>query len=53
MISLILMILAMLLFGIAAFVNAPPNEPLRGKLLCFGLACMAAAEVFARYPGAK
>jgi hypothetical protein len=46
MLSLILLVFALVLFLIAAFVN--PVEPWRGKLLCFGLACMAGAELVGR-----
>jgi ABC-type transport system involved in multi-copper enzyme maturation permease subunit len=43
MLSLILLVFALVLFIIAGFVN--PVDPWRGKLLCFGLACMAGAEI--------
>lgn len=43
MLSTILMVFALVLFLIAAMVN--PVEPWRGRLLCFGLACMAGATL--------
>ena len=43
-ISLVLLVFALVLFTIAGAINQP--DPWRGKLLCFGLACMAAAFVF-------
>ena len=46
MLSLILLVFALVLFIIAGFVN--PVDPWRGKLLCFGLACLAGAELVSR-----
>lgn len=46
MLSLILLVFALVLFLVAAFVN--PVDPWRGKLLCLGLACMAGAEIVVR-----
>jgi len=43
MLSLILLVFALVLFAVAGLVN--PAEPWRGKLLCFGLACLAGAEI--------
>jgi hypothetical protein len=43
MLSLILLVFALVLFLIGAFVN--PVDPWRGRLLCLGLACMAGAEL--------
>jgi hypothetical protein len=48
MLSLILLVFALVLFVIAGFVN--PAEPWRGRLLCFGLACLAGAELAGRVP---
>lgn len=47
MLSLILYVFALVLFILAGFLN-PPNEPWRSKLVCFGLACIAGAEIVAR-----
>jgi hypothetical protein len=47
MLSLILLVFALVLFVIAGFLN-PPNEPWRSKLVCFGLACLAGAEIAVR-----
>jgi hypothetical protein len=46
MLSLILLVFALVLFVVAGFVN--PAEPWRGRLLCFGLACLAGAEIIGR-----
>ena len=44
MLSLILLVFALVLFVIGAFVN--PVDPWRGRrLLCLGLACIAGAEI--------
>lgn len=43
MFTAFLLLLAVVLFLVGAFVN--PAEPSRGKLLCLGLACVAAAEL--------
>lgn len=48
MLSLILLVFALVLFIVAALVN--PAEPWRGKLLCFGLACLAGAEIVRSAP---
>ena len=48
MLSLILLVFALVLFLIGAFVN--PVDPWRGRLLCIGLACIAGAEIVARTP---
>ena len=48
MLSLILLMFAFVLFVVARFINPP--DPWRGRLLCYGLACMAAAELAAKYP---
>jgi hypothetical protein len=45
MLSLILLVFALVLFVLAAFVNQPDPSPARGRLVCFGLACMVAAEI--------
>ena len=45
MLSLILLVFALVLFVLAAFVNQPDPSPARGRLACFGLACLAAAEI--------
>ncbi len=45
MLSLILLVFALVLFVVAGLTAA---EPWRGKLLCFGLACLAGAEIVAR-----
>lgn len=44
MLSLILLVFAFVLFVVAGALN--PAEPWRGRLLCFGLACLVAAELF-------
>ena len=46
MLSLILLVFALVLFLLAAFNNAP-SDP-RGRLACFGLACLAGAEIAIR-----
>jgi len=46
MLSLILLVFALVLFVCAGVINAA--EPWRGKLLCFGLACLAGAEIVNR-----
>jgi hypothetical protein len=48
MLSLILLVFALVLFLLAAWVNPP--DPWRGRLMCFGLACMAGADLVARFP---
>ena len=48
MLSLILLVFALVLFVLAAFVNQPDPSPARGRLACFGLACLAGAEILAR-----
>jgi hypothetical protein len=50
MLSLILLVFALVLFLLAAFVpGIDPNlNPLRSRLTCFGLACLAGAEILAR-----
>ena len=45
MLSLILLVFALVLFFLAAFVPAPPESVLRSRLVCFGLACIAGAEI--------
>lgn len=47
MVPLILYVFALVLFVLAGFLN-PPNEPWRSKLVCFGLACVAGAEILTR-----
>ena len=49
MLTLILLVFALVLFCIAAFVN--PVDPWRGKLCCIALACWVASELIARLPG--
>ena len=44
MLSLILLVFAFSLFVIAAFARPEP-EPWRGRMFCFGLACLALAEI--------
>ena len=46
MLSLILLVFALVLILLAAFNNAP-SDP-RGRLACFGLACLAGAEIAIR-----
>lgn len=45
MLSFILLVFALVLFLLAAFV---PVDPWRGRLACFGLACLAGAELLGR-----
>ena len=46
MLSLILLVFALVLFIIAgAFRFAPTDEPVRGRIVCFGLACAVGANV--------
>jgi hypothetical protein len=46
MLSLILTVFALVLFLLAAFVDAPnPPNRLIGRLACFGLACLAGAAI--------
>lgn len=49
MLSLILLIFALVLFIVAAFLS-PSAEPWRGKLGLLGLACWVAAEIFKAVP---
>jgi hypothetical protein len=49
MLSLILLVFALVLFIISAFVN--PVDPWRGRLVCFGLACAVGAALAAFGPG--
>jgi hypothetical protein len=51
MLSLILLVFAFVLFVIAGAVN-PPENPWRSRLVCFGLACVALADIVVRAPGA-
>jgi hypothetical protein len=44
MLSLILLVFALVLFVLAGLIN-PANEPWRTRLVCFGLACLAGAEI--------
>jgi uncharacterized membrane-anchored protein YjiN (DUF445 family) len=48
MLSLILLIFALVLFLISAFVN--PVDPWRGKLCCIAFACWVGAELISRVP---
>ena len=50
MLSLILLVFALVLFLIAGLVGAAV-EPWRNRLVCFGLACLAGAEIVGRVPG--
>ncbi len=45
MLSLILLVFALVLFLLAAWVNPP--EPWRGRLACLGLASLAGSELAA------
>jgi cytochrome c oxidase assembly factor CtaG len=47
MLSLILLVFAFVLFVIAGFVRPEP-EPWRARMVCFGLACLALAEIVTR-----
>ena len=49
MLSLILLVFAFVLFVIAGFVRPEP-EPWRGRMICFGLACLALAEIVRNVP---
>lgn len=49
MLSLILLVFALVLFVVAAFVNPAP-EPWRNRLICFGLACWVGAEIVRNAP---
>ena len=48
MLSLLLLVFALVLFVIGAFVN--PVDPWRGRLLCLGLACIAGADIVSHVP---
>ena len=48
MLTLILLVFALVLFCIAAFVN--PVEPWRGKLCCIAFACWVASELVKGIP---
>ena len=48
MLSLILLVFALVLFLLAGLMN-PPDSPWRSKLVCFGLACLAGAELALPY----
>ena len=45
MLSLILLVFALVLFVLAAFAPGADPNALRSRLACFGLACLAAAEI--------
>lgn len=47
MLSLILLVFALVLFVVAGVMN-PASEPQRTRLVCFGLACLAGAEIAVR-----
>ncbi len=49
MLSLILLVFALVLFVIAGAVRPEP-EPWRSRLVCFGLACLAGAEIARNVP---
>lgn len=42
--SLVLLVFALVLFTVAGFVAVP--DPWHNRLICFGLACLAAAMLF-------
>lgn len=45
--GLVLWVLAMVLFGLAAFISVmPPDEPRRLRFVAAGLLCIAIAQVF-------
>ena len=46
MLSLILLVFVLVLFLLAAFQNLPSYPG--GRLVCFGLACLAGAEIAVR-----
>ena len=48
MLSLILLVFALVLFVIAAALNPPDTNPIRSRLVCAGLACLAGAEILVR-----
>jgi apolipoprotein N-acyltransferase len=48
MLTMILLVFALVLFCIAAFVN--PVEPWRGKLCCIAFACWVASELVKGIP---
>lgn len=48
MLSLFLFMIAIVLFGIAGFIAVP--DPWHNRLICFGLACFAGAELASRMP---
>ncbi len=47
---ILLMVFAVVLFVLAAFIQPPDPNPWRGRLVCIGLACLAGAELVARIP---
>lgn len=47
MLSLILLVFALVLFLLAGAANSPA-DPWRTRLVCFGLACIAGAEIVSR-----
>ena len=49
MLSIILLVFALVLFAVAGFIN-PPDSPWRSKLVCFGLACLAGADLVRTFP---
>jgi len=52
MIALILVVFAFVLFILAGF-RPEAESPLRSRLVCFGLACLAGAEIIVRAAAAK
>jgi hypothetical protein len=49
MLSIILLVFAFVLFVIAGAAR-PETEPWRGRLVCFGLACLSLASLVDRIP---
>jgi hypothetical protein len=52
MLSNIALVFALVLFVIAALIN-PAESPWKSRLVCFGLACFAGAELLVRYGGGR
>jgi hypothetical protein len=47
-VPLFLFVLAIVLFMVASFISPTEPNPWRNRLVCFGLVCFAAAELFGK-----
>jgi hypothetical protein len=51
MLALFLFVISILLFLLAAFQVPEPSNPWHNRLVCFGLMCLAGAELASKMPG--